>query len=286
MRDDHGAAGEIGQALLRARAAYRRRDRWSARRAAEDWRPISAFWRDARGCARRPKAGRPSSADPAPLKLKAPRIGARIDLALAEIDDVIAAGNFLPDVLLAVERIARLIDIAELTESPMAIAPLSGFSCPVIMRNRVVLPAPLGPITPTMPPGGSLNESDRRSAACRRSLSRDVENSMTVIAEPLGDRNDDLRRRRRLVVLLGERDPHSAGCAPWISPGAPWGSTRSIRSRPRAARWRASSSRPSWAGASASASARTNNCPRRGCRGRDRVRESSPSHCRGNSGRG
>ncbi len=33
--------------------------------------------------------------------------------------------------------------------------PASGLSWPVIMRNSVVLPAPLGPITPTMPPGGS-----------------------------------------------------------------------------------------------------------------------------------
>jgi hypothetical protein len=33
--------------------------------------------------------------------------------------------------------------------------PLSGLSWPVIMRNSVVLPAPLAPITPTMPPGGS-----------------------------------------------------------------------------------------------------------------------------------
>ena len=35
--------------------------------------------------------------------------------------------------------------------------PLSGFSWPVIMRNSVVLPAPFGPMMPTMPPGGSLN---------------------------------------------------------------------------------------------------------------------------------
>ena len=34
--------------------------------------------------------------------------------------------------------------------------PSSGFSWPVIIRNSVVLPAPFGPITPTMPPGGSL----------------------------------------------------------------------------------------------------------------------------------
>ena len=32
--------------------------------------------------------------------------------------------------------------------------PLVGCSAPVIMRNRVVLPAPLGPMMPTMPPGG------------------------------------------------------------------------------------------------------------------------------------
>ena len=37
--------------------------------------------------------------------------------------------------------------------------PLSGFSCPVIILNSVVLPAPFGPITPTIPPGGSLNDS-------------------------------------------------------------------------------------------------------------------------------
>ena len=34
----------------------------------------------------------------------------------------------------------------------------SGSSAPVIMRNSVVLPAPFGPMTPTIPPGGSLNE--------------------------------------------------------------------------------------------------------------------------------
>ena len=42
--------------------------------------------------------------------------------------------------------------------SPIVIVPASGFSWPVSMRNSVVLPAPLGPITPTMPPGGSLKD--------------------------------------------------------------------------------------------------------------------------------
>ena len=40
--------------------------------------------------------------------------------------------------------------------SPTVMVQESGFSCPVIMRNSVVLPAPLGPMTPTMPPAGSL----------------------------------------------------------------------------------------------------------------------------------
>jgi hypothetical protein len=33
---------------------------------------------------------------------------------------------------------------------------MDAFSWPTIMRNNVVLPTPFGPMTPTMPPGGSL----------------------------------------------------------------------------------------------------------------------------------
>ena len=41
------------------------------------------------------------------------------------------------------------------TVSPIVISPVSGVSRPMIRRKRVVLPAPLGPITPTIPAGGS-----------------------------------------------------------------------------------------------------------------------------------
>ena len=44
------------------------------------------------------------------------------------------------------------------TVSPMRIEPPSGCSSPMIIRNSVVLPAPFGPITPTMPAGGKENE--------------------------------------------------------------------------------------------------------------------------------
>src|SRR6202051_346549 len=41
-------------------------------------------------------------------------VAARIDLALAQKNELVAAGNFLPHGLLAVETVARLVDIAEM----------------------------------------------------------------------------------------------------------------------------------------------------------------------------
>ena len=71
------------------------------------------------------------------------------------------------------------------------------------MRNSVVLPAPLGPMTPTMPPGGSLKLRSSISSLSPKPFDRLVEFD-DVVAEPFGDGNDDLRRGRRLVVLLGD----------------------------------------------------------------------------------
>ena len=47
--------------------------------------------------------------------------------------------------------------------STMLTLPLSGVSCPVIRRNSVDLPAPFGPMTPTMPPGGSVKDRSSKS---------------------------------------------------------------------------------------------------------------------------
>ena len=70
--------------------------------------------------------------------------------------------------------------------------PASGFSWPVSMRKSVVLPTPFGPMTPTMPPGGSLKErfsiSSRSPIALGQVL--DVDDG---VAEALARRNEDLR---------------------------------------------------------------------------------------------
>jgi hypothetical protein len=48
------------------------------------------------------------------LEVEGADIGAGADLVLAEAEDVGAAGNLLPDILVRVERVARLVDIAEM----------------------------------------------------------------------------------------------------------------------------------------------------------------------------
>src|ERR1700678_3684409 len=48
------------------------------------------------------------------LEVEGADVGSAVHLALAERDEVVAAGDFLPYILLAIERVARLIDIAKL----------------------------------------------------------------------------------------------------------------------------------------------------------------------------
>ena len=87
-------------------------------------------------------------------------VGAALHLALADHDQVEAVGDLLPDGVRPVEVGPALVDVGELDRVAAARAsPLSGSSWPAIMRKSVVLPAPFGPITPTMPPGGQRRSS-------------------------------------------------------------------------------------------------------------------------------
>ena len=68
---------------------------------------------------------------------------------------VAAAGDLLEHGLVGIE-LARLIDVADLHGLAEPQRARVGLLLPVIIRNSVVLPAPLGPMTPTMPPRGSV----------------------------------------------------------------------------------------------------------------------------------
>ena len=83
----------------------------------------------------------------------------------------------------------------------MVMLPLSGVSCLVIIRNSVVLPAPLGPITPTMPPGGNLKVRSSISRLSPKALLKAFEIDH-VLAEPLGHWNGDLRGLGLLLAGL------------------------------------------------------------------------------------
>ena len=82
--------------------------------------------------------------------------------------------------------------------------PLSGVSSPVIIRNSVVLPAPLAPITPTIPARGRSNESDSISSRSPKPLRRSVAVEH-LVAEARARRDVDLDLVELDVALLGDQ---------------------------------------------------------------------------------
>jgi len=82
----------------------------------------------------------------------------------------------------------------------MAMSPASGLSCPVIMRNSVVLPAPVGTDDADNAAGRQLEAQIVDQQLVAKTL-RQIGEFDDVVAKAFGDRNDDLGRGRRLVVL-------------------------------------------------------------------------------------
>ncbi len=159
VRDDDGAAREGEQRLPRARAASRRRGRWSARRAAARCRRVFSTLARCTRLRSPPESSPMSFCCVGALEVEAPDVAARRRLVVADLDHVEAAGDLLPHGLACRSSACRdWSTYASFTVAPMRISPASGFSWPISMRNSVVLPAPFGPMMPTMPPRGRLKE--------------------------------------------------------------------------------------------------------------------------------
>ena len=67
-----------------------------------------------------------------------------------------------------------------MTVSPTLIVPSSGFSSPTIILNRVVLPTPFGPMTPTMPLRGRLKERSSNRHRSPKPLTRSLTSTTTL----------------------------------------------------------------------------------------------------------
>ena len=114
-------------------------------------------------------------------KIKPRNVGARIHFAFAELNQIQAVGDLVPDSFVGVQRIARLVNVAELDGfADFENRPRPALSCSVIRRKSVVLPAPFGPMTPTMPPRGRLKIPDFQTAVYRRKPFETPCASMTI----------------------------------------------------------------------------------------------------------
>src|SRR6266481_2404644 len=135
------------------------------------------------------------------LEIERGAIAARIDLALAKQDQLVARGDFLPHGLLAVERVARLVDIAEMH----AVADRDG----ALVRRLL-----LGDHPEQRGLAGAVG-ADHADNAARRQLERQIIDQKPVgkpfcqafeidhvLAEALGHGNRDLRGLGLLLAGL------------------------------------------------------------------------------------
>ena len=263
MRDHDRAAGEVEQRVLER---AQRVDVEVVRRLVEQ-QQVPARAQQLREVDAVPLAAG-EVADPLllvrPAEVEPGDVLARVHLALAELDRVEAAGDLLPDRALRVEVAAGLVDVGELTVSPTRSSPASGSSSPAIIRKSVVLPAPFGPITPTMPPGGSEND---RSSTSRRSPKPFATPSASTTRSPSrGPAGMWISTRSSLTLLLLREQLLVGGEARLrLRLPRPRATSAPTRARAPARAGAPTPSSPRARAAPASARASRSSCPRTGC---------------------
>ena len=204
-------------------------------------------------------------------------VGPRGHLDVADLDPVEAVGDDLPQRSSSGRcRRGSGRRRRSCTVSPTLISPESGFSSPMIILNSVVLPTPFGPMTPTMPLRGSVNDRSSMSTRSSKPLVRCVGLDDDA-AQPRARRDLDLLEVE-LAGLVG-LGGHllvavEAGLGSWSA--GPWRWTAPTRAR-RVSRFCALDvllaldlqPRRPWS------RGRSSSCPRTGRRGRGRARGST-----------
>ena len=219
----------------------------------------------------------------AAAEVEAGDVRARRDLARADAHAVDAAGDLLPDRLLAVQRGARLVDVGELDR----------LAEPQRCRCRAA---------PGRRSCGRASSCPRRSARRRRRCRRAAARSRDPRSAG-GRRSPCSARRPRPPRRPGGCPPgcgsrggrsgrwprrpaatRSAAGVPCPWPGGPSATCRPTPSRARARDGAPTRPSPRARGAPASAPASRSSCPGTGCPCRGRARGSSRPRCRGSSG--
>src|SRR5690554_4413843 len=103
-------------------------------------------------------------------KIKTRQKSTHVDVTSPHPYGFITAGHHLVNSFLRVNFGVGLIHIADLNGFTHLKGSLSTSSCPIIIRNSVVFPAPLGPITPTIPLGGKVNSKPSNNKRSPKAL--------------------------------------------------------------------------------------------------------------------
>src|SRR5882724_11958025 len=132
------------------------------------------------------------------LEVEGRTIGARVHLALAEKDDVVTARDFLPDVLLAVERVTRLVDIAKMNGFADRDGTLIGLLLPGDHTEQRGLAGAVWPDHADDAAGWQLESQVVDQEVVAEAFAEPLEVD-DVLPEPLGHRDQDLGSLRLLL---------------------------------------------------------------------------------------